>query len=110
MGSLRLPAGFEDLDEFVDKWALPTERDRNHARLASNMDELRHFYDTMAPRMDAAVDHLNKFEVGQMPRDVRNLFEMALSFMEISHAIEVWGTPDIDDAFPADRLEFLLQR
>lgn len=110
MKDLRLPAGFEDLGEFVDKWALPTERDRNHARLASTMEELQYFYDKMAPRMDAAVEYLNTFEVGQMPRDVRNLFELALSFMEISHAVEVWGTPDIDDAFPADRLEYLLER
>lgn len=110
MNGLRLPAGFEDLDEFVDNWALPTERDRNHARLESTMEEIRYFYDKMAPRMDAAVDYLNGFEVDKMPEDARRLFQLALSFMEVSHAVEVWGTPDIDDAFPADRLEFLLER
>lgn len=110
MTQARLPAGFDDLDRFVDKWALPNERLRNHERLQSSMEEIRTFYDAMASRMDAAVEHLNQFSVDDMPEDSRRLFQLALSFMEVSHAVEVWGTPDIDDSFPADRLEFMIDR
>lgn len=110
MAQKQLPTGFDDLQIFVEKWALPTERERNHARLASSMEEIRRFYDSMAPRMDAAVEHLNKFTVESFPEPSRRLFQLALSFMEVSHAVEVWGTPDIDDSFPADRLEFMIDR
>lgn len=108
MAEAQLPAGFEDLHRFAAKWALPTERQRNAERLASSMEEIREFYDVMAPRMDAAVEHVNQFTMDAMPAPSRRLFDLAMAFMEISHAVEVWGSPDIDDAFPADRLEFVL--
>lgn len=110
MNQAQLPAGFEDLEGFVEKWALPNERLRNHQRLDSSMEEIRTFYDAMVPRMDAAVEHLNQFSVENMPDPSRRLFQLTLSFMEVSHAVEVWGTPDIADSFAADRLDFMMDR
>ena len=49
MAEPRLPSGFADLEPFVDRWCLETERERYAQRLASAMQEMKAFYEAMSP-------------------------------------------------------------
>ena len=86
----KLPAGFDDLARFTEKWILPTEAARHHTRLNSTFEELKDIYDTMLPRMDAVIAHLDKYKLGDMPEAENNLMELAFSFMEVTTAVELF--------------------
>ncbi len=62
--NVALPAGFEDLEKWLD-WALPTMAERSARRSASSMDDLQAFYDAMLPRLDAALAYLSGVAVGE---------------------------------------------
>lgn len=94
-----LPAGFEDLEVFVAKWALPREIDRIRTRWTSPMEELRRFYDAMRPRLDAIIEHLNKFDLNQLSEPDRRLLHLSLSLAEIADAVEIYGASEVPYAF-----------
>ncbi|MCG2633600.1 MAG: hypothetical protein J4A00_01565 [Gammaproteobacteria bacterium] len=102
-----LPAGFEDLQKYVPAWNIEKEAERNKKRLASTMEELQDYYDTLLPRMDAMVEHLNQFPLDSMPESETALLQLALMFMEVSPAIELFHQPDVPDSFEAARFEIL---
>ena len=83
-----LPAEFTDLACFTEKWVLPTEAARHHARLNSPFEELKDLYDTMLPRMEDIIQYLNDFKLGELPEKEDNLMQLALSFMEVTCAVE----------------------
>ncbi|WP_439590078.1 hypothetical protein [Hydrogenophaga sp.] len=105
-----LPAGFEDLQPRVGDWALPTEQARYSKRLGTSMEEIRDFYDAIFPRMDAILQHLQTYpanDIAALPPDTRRLYRLALAYFEASHPVELnWRGPDLDDAFPAQRIEY----
>ena len=103
-----LPAQFADLERFVGVWALPHEKARHLNLMQRSIAELREFYDAMLPRMDEITQYLNAFPLDRMPKDAQALFDLALTFMESAHPIDLrWSTTDIEDKFPAERFEFL---
>jgi hypothetical protein len=85
-----LPAEFADLACFTEKWVLPTEAARHHTRLNSTFEELTDLYDTMLPRMDGILAHLHHYKPGEAPEQEINLMNLALSFMEITMAVEAY--------------------
>jgi hypothetical protein len=106
-----LPAEFSDLERWVDDWSLPTERERYHKRVRSTLGEIADFYAAMFPRMESIMGLMKLFTPEEMPDDVRKLFYLALSFMMVSHPVELnWGGSDVIDAFPLERFEFLVSK
>jgi len=105
MSNYRLPEQFKDLESFVGTWALATQTERKKKRVSSTIEELRVFHDTILPRMDEIILYLNQFSLDNMPQDAKRLFDLALSFMEVASAVEIFGQPDVPEAFAADRLE-----
>jgi hypothetical protein len=102
-----LPEPFANLAAFAD-WILPVERDRHRKRVTSDLATVKRFYDAVFPRMEAILTYLNGRRWEALGLADRNLFVLACAFMEVSHPIELgWKTPDIEDAFPYQRLEFL---
>jgi hypothetical protein len=102
-----LPSRFADLAPFVAAWALPNERARFEKLHAVMLDELRPFYEAMLPRMDEVLDYLDQYKVGQMPDDAHTLFELAMTFAETAHPLDLkWSDVDFDDAYPWQRFEF----
>ncbi len=99
----QLPADFRDLERFA-AWALPTERERHAKRYAASMEEIRVFYDTLKPRMEAVVEYLNKFPLDDMPEDAHRLFLIGLSLMEISNAVEMFGRQRAVEGFDAAQM------
>lgn len=99
-----LPDAFADLAPFVRDWALRREQDRMDKLLSMSVDELRPFYDAMLPRIPAIKQWLDQFPLNAMPAEARTLFDLALSFMETAHVIDLhWKTTDIEDKFPHGR-------
>lgn len=105
-----LPQEFEDLTILLSDWGLPTEPQRYARRLSVTLPELRTFYDAIAPRMDAIMQHLAAYpanDLASLPVETRNLYYLALSYFEASHPIELnWKRTDLDDAFPACRIVY----
>ena len=106
-----LPAGFEELAPFVFEWGLATEKERHRKRVASSLEDVRTFYQAMTPRIHDIIAHLSSFpgaDPNDLPSPERNLYNLALAFMETSHPIDLnRQRPDIDDAFPVERMEYL---
>jgi hypothetical protein len=103
-----LPLQFAGLEIFTADWALATEKERHDNLVARTIDELRPFYEAMLPRMDEITAYLNQFPLDAMPADAQRLFDLAMTFMESAHPIDLhWETTDIEDKFPAQRFEFL---
>ncbi|MBH0780725.1 hypothetical protein [Nocardia bovistercoris] len=92
-----LPAEFADLEQFSD-WVLATEPERYAKRLASTMDEMQHVYDTIFPRMQTALDHIEKYDWDDLPDDARNLFHLLQSLVMVSFPVEVWKQPRVPDS------------
>lgn len=102
-----LPAAFADLQRFVPEWTLDGEGPRNTKRLASDMKALQDFYDALLPRMPDIMAHLDQHPIDAPPPPERALLALALMFMEVAPAIELFHQPDVVDAFPMDRYAIL---
>ncbi len=102
-----LPPAYADLARFTPEWMLGNEKARYDKLLATSMADLRAFYDAMLPRMEEIILFLNRYPLDAMPEDAQHLFDLAMTFMETAHPIDLrWKTTDIEDKFPAERFEF----
>lgn len=93
-----LPAGFEALTAWVDDWALPTRDERYSMRLSKTIDELEDFYDGAAPHVEAAIAHLNGFEIEALPVEETRLLHLLYSFILVSYAVNIFKQPRIPDS------------
>jgi hypothetical protein len=104
----QLPSQFQDLQRFVARWALPTEKDRFHQRIASPLAEVRTFNDAMHARIHEVISYLDAFALDSREPQVLALMSLARSYMETSHPVDLgWQTTDLADAFPSDRFTFV---
>jgi hypothetical protein len=87
----RLPAGFEELECFVDHWGGHTTQERMSARCSVEMPEIRQFYDAMTERAEDALVHLEQFPMDAMPPDALQLLALVLALAQAHIAVEVHG-------------------
>ena len=87
-----LPAGFTELEPFIELWALSTESERLTQRLASTLDELRVYYDVISELAPRALDHLQSFGSEELPENETTLLELLFSLAEIAPAIEMFNS------------------
>lgn len=110
---MTLPAQFAALAEWGPEWFHGYDRDRHVQRVSSDLETVRKFYEAVFPRMDEIIAYLNTIDTAQpdaLGEADRNLFNLALTCMEMSHPIDMgWKSTDIDDTFPWQRMEFLPQ-
>lgn len=66
------------------------------------MPDLQAFYDAMAPRVGAAIDHCDRYPLDDMPEPVVNLMRLVYSFVVVSFAVEVWRQPRVPDSGSAE--------
>ena len=95
----KLPTEFSDLEPFVEKWALPSERERNHVRIDCALEELDQFYNSVFPRIDAMLEYLNKRELYNLSESETVLMYLALSLAEVAPAVELFRSPTVPDGF-----------
>lgn len=104
---MSLPEPFQALSRFVADWAIDTEAARNRKRLASSMDELVTFYNAMLPQMEPAIEYLNAKPLNALPEPEQKLLNLALMFMEVAPAVEIFKDPDVPWGFVAERFQIL---
>lgn len=92
-----LPVDFVDLEPF-SAWILETQPERYGRRLAVPMAEMQAFYDVAFPRLPAAIEYCNRFDVNDLPEPVRRLMWLLFSLFEVSLPIEVWRQGRVPDS------------
>jgi hypothetical protein len=92
-----LPAEFADLEPH-SSWCLEFERERYAKRLASTMDEMQGFYDAAFPRLEAAMEHLDRYPFDALPDDATRLLWLCYSLVNVSFPVEVWRQPRVPDS------------
>jgi hypothetical protein len=92
-----LPAEFADLEPFAD-WGIRGERARYAKRVSSTMDELQAFYDAAFPRLEDAMEYLEKFEVDALAEDGQRLLWLYCALVTVSFPVEAWRQPRVPDS------------
>ncbi len=107
-----MPDAFADLERFVAAgWALPAEADRWARRVKSSTAEIKDFYETLLPRMDAIVHYLDRQPLNELSEQDRPLFYLALAFMDVAPTWEVFEAPDLEEpAFDISRMHIVERR
>ena len=92
-----LPTEFADLEPFA-AWCLEREHERYAKRLSSTMAEMQAFYDAAFPRLDAAIEYLNRYDLDALPDDAKRLLWLCYSLVNVSFPVEVWRQPRVPDS------------
>lgn len=91
-----LPEEFSDLQGFVENWVRPTFMARYAARAASDMEALQRFYDALLPRMPSIMALLDQHaDAEPLPGPVETLMQLAMAFMVVSPAVELFHQPEV---------------
>jgi hypothetical protein len=105
-----LPDQFLALEPWVADWSIPHEAGRFNKRVSTPPRELDRFVAAVFPRVEEIVDFLNLIPTANpdtLKPEERRLFDLALMCMEASIPSDLgWDSNDIEDAWPARRLEF----
>ena len=95
---LLLPAGFDDLEPFVARWALSDMASRAQRRNESAPEERAAFFDRVKDRAASALDYLDKKPLSQFDERDRRLRDLLLSFVHVALAIEIQRDAEADHA------------
>ena len=87
---------FSDLSGFIDKWGLETAHERLQKRSATDLPELKAFYDAVTPRLEEMIVFLNQFPVDEIPEQFKPIAYMALAICEVDDAINVWKSSNLE--------------
>jgi hypothetical protein len=93
-----LPEQFADLEDWVADWAKPTRAERYATRLSKPLPELVAFYDAVAPQAEAAIEHLNRSDLGSLDAADTRLLHLLYSFILVSYAVNIFDQPRIPDS------------
>jgi hypothetical protein len=88
-----LPAGFEDIEQFVDQWCLPGTQERHAHRETALMENMRQFYDAMLAKAPAAIAFLDGKPFDSLTGDEQRLMRLLLALGHVAVAVEVHGQP-----------------
>ncbi|WP_323760286.1 hypothetical protein [Immundisolibacter sp.] len=106
--TMALPSQFADIEHLITAgWAIGDEAARNRRRRTSSMADLQAFYNTLLPRMDAIIQHLNQQSLPALAPGDQALLDLALMFMEVAPAVEIYKDPDVPWGFDAARFHIL---
>jgi hypothetical protein len=91
--AMALPAGFEDLEPFLDQWCLTGTQDRHVRRETASMEDIRRFYDAMLARAPATIEFLDGKPFDSLTDEERRLMHLLLALGHVAVAVEVHGQP-----------------
>ncbi|HBG29864.1 hypothetical protein [Candidatus Macondimonas diazotrophica] len=108
MNKKLLPAGFEELEAFAERWAKPSFAARYQVRITSTMDEIQTFYQAMISAMDRCAAHFDGFApTDDLPDASRRLLYLTYAAMNVSPAVELYKQPDVWLGFEAHRVALI---
>ncbi len=93
-----LPSEFADWERFAEKWCKPTEDERWDERIASTFDEVEELYDALTPSAEEAIQYCDRFPLGSMPEEAKNLTYLLCSLISVSFAVECWKQVRVPDS------------
>jgi hypothetical protein len=111
MSRTSLPPGFAELEPLVAEWSLGTQKSRAEKRIDTEMARLKAFHGALRPRIEDIIGYMNTLpnDPGALAPDAKRLYHLAQMFMEAAAPIDLaWPTGDIEDTFPMERFEFLM--
>lgn len=88
-----LPAGFEALEPFADRFAISGTANRAQLRGDCTREEREAFYTAAKDLIDPALDMLDRKDLGNFDAAEQRLMNLTLSYAHIALAVEVQG-PD----------------
>lgn len=88
-----LPAGFETLEPFVERFAISGTASRAQRRSDSTQEERAAFHAAARDLVGPALDLLDGKPLSQLDDKERRLLDLALTFAHVALAVEVQG-PD----------------
>lgn len=94
----RLPEGFAELEQFVDRWAGDNVEARVAAREESSMEAIEEFYEAMLARADDAAAIIDLHDLHDLPEDVGTLCKLLLGLAHAASAVEFIGAPRVKAA------------
>jgi hypothetical protein len=89
----RLPAGFEEIEPFVDHWCAGGTQERHARRESASMADIRRFYDAMLAKAPAAIAFLDRKPFDSLADDEQRLMYLLLALGHVAVAVEVHGQP-----------------
>jgi hypothetical protein len=104
----RLPAGFEALEAFVDRWALNGTAKRAAQRGETSANERQAFFGAITPRLSDALALLDAKPLSDHDEADRNLLNLCLSLAHVAQAVEMQG--DDEDKHTPSRNAMLITR
>lgn len=104
-----LPAGFEDLEGFVEEWALRSDDARARVRYGRPVEQLRPFYDALMPRMQQIIEYLKPMDLRALDAPHQRLLYLAMAFMEVAMPVERLARPN-PQTFDIERVAVLPTR
>lgn len=102
MSDATLPAAFSDLEGWARRYAHPDFNERYARRLASTQAELEAFYRALTPRVEAIGAYLDGCSM-PLPTSQARLLALALAFMDVAPAVELYHQPAVPAGFDARR-------
>jgi len=84
-----LPAGFEALEPFQERWAAGTCAMRDQRRGESTAAERQTFFDAAAPLLAPALLHLDAKPLAELDTAEKRLLNLMLSLGHVQMAVEV---------------------
>ena len=100
----KLPDSFSDLDQFSEYWSNYEFSDRYRARIEAPFTDIKVFYEQMLPKMDAIMTFVDNYQIDDMPIEVSNLANLALAFMDVSPAVELFKSSTVPYGFDWERM------
>ncbi len=88
-----LPAGFEALEPFVQRFAVAGTANRAQLRGDSTREERAAFHAAAKDLIAPALDLLDTRQLGALAEDEQRLLDLTLSFAHVALAVEIQG-PD----------------
>ncbi len=99
----KLPADFSALEFLVREWGVRGEQARRAKRLASSAEELEEFYKAMIEKIEEIAAYLDRFPLENLPPREMVLLDLALMFMEVAPAVELFGNPNLPYSMDPER-------
>lgn len=99
-----LPAGFENLEPFVDRFALEGTAARARLRSGSSKEERVAFFGAARDLIGPALDLLDGKPVGELDQQERHLLNLVLAFAHIALAVEIQGPDEAQHAVMRERM------
>ncbi len=99
-----LPGGFEDLEPFVERWAVSGTANRARLRRQSAPEERAAFFETARELVDPALTLLDQKPLEQLDEREQRLMNLVLSLAHISLAVELQGPDESEHARFAEHM------